>query len=85
MNLQNREHLLNELRKSSNALEECGLLLSGMLWKGDMERSDFVAAGLADAIVAYAEKLGDQLDYVSRYIVPIQHPEAVEQQNGIED
>jgi hypothetical protein len=61
MSIEYRERLLNELHKSSNAITECGRLLSEKLWFPDMESSDFVVAGLADAIVAYAEKLEELL------------------------
>jgi hypothetical protein len=69
MSTEKRVRLWRELEKNSNAIAECSRLLAEKLWKPDMDPSDFVLAGLAEAILASAEKLEDLLDSAGGYIV----------------
>jgi hypothetical protein len=77
-----RKQLMRKLDKNSNAIIECCRLLSQKLWKDDMEPSDFVVAGLVDAVVSTAEELGELLDSAHRYIVNDNVPQNVEQEVG---
>jgi hypothetical protein len=82
MSTEKRIRLWNELEKNSNAIVECSRLLAEKLWKPDMDASDFVLAGLAEAILASAEKLEDLLDDTGGYIVRDGIPQTVDQESA---
>lgn len=82
MSTEDLDQLAHELEKNSNAITECSRLLSEKIWKPDMEPSDFVLAGLAEAILSSAEKLEQLLDSAYGYMVDDDIPQTVDQESG---
>jgi hypothetical protein len=68
MNAKNRYELIKISHRHTNAITECSRLLAEKLWKEDMVPSDFVLAGLADAILAASKELEAWIeDFSSQY------------------